>query len=105
MVKIAFLGDRESVKGFACVGVNVFPCDNLEAAEKTLKAITGGEYGIIYITEEYALALSEFIEKFDERPSPAIIPLPGVKNNNGIGITRLRASVEKAVGSDIIFNK
>ncbi len=105
MVKIAFLGDRESVKGFACVGITVFPCENAEAAEKTFKQISDGEYGIIYITEEYALALSELIEKFDEKPSPAIIPLPGVKNNNGIGITRLKASVEKAVGSDIIFNK
>ena len=105
MVKIAFLGDRESIKGFACVGVSIFPCETAEQAEKTLKEISGGEYGIIYITEEYALALSEIIEKFDERPFPAIIPLPGVKNNNGIGIHRLKASVEKAVGSDIIFNK
>lgn len=105
MVKIAFLGDLESIKGFACVGVSIFPCETPERAEKTLKEISGGEYGIIYITEEYALALSEIIEKFDERPLPAIIPLPGVKNNNGIGIDRLKASVEKAVGSDIIFNK
>ena len=105
MVKIAFLGDRESVKGFACVGVNVFPCETAEAAETTPKKLTHRQHGLLHITEEYALALSEPTEKFDERPSPAIIPLPGVKNNNGIGITRLKASVEKAVGSDIIFNK
>ena len=105
MVKIAFLGDRESIKGFAAVGINIFPCENAEEAEARLKELCSGEYGIIYITEEYAALLSEDIAKFDEKMLPAIIPVPGVKNNNGIGINRLRASVEKAVGSDIIFGK
>jgi V/A-type H+-transporting ATPase subunit F len=105
MVKIAVLGDTESVKGYACVGLDIYPCNDDAKARAVFKKITTGEYGIIYITEEYAELLSGDIAKFDDRMLPAIIPIPGVKNNNGIGIARLKASVEKAVGSDIVFNK
>ena len=35
---------------------------------------------------------------------PAVIPIPGVRGNTGIGTKRLSSFVEKAVGSDIIFN-
>lgn len=105
MVKIAFLGDSESIKGFAAVGINIFPCDDTESAAEQFKALLSGDWGIIYITEELAAILQEEIARLDEKFLPAVIPLPGVKNNNGIGIDRLKASVEKAVGSDIIFNK
>lgn len=104
MVKIAVLGDAESIKGFSCVGLSLFPVD-LGEAKATFKKLTAGDFGIIYITEEIAQELSEEIAEFDEKMLPAIIPIPGVKNNNGIGLSRLKASVEKAIGSDIIFNK
>ena len=35
---------------------------------------------------------------------PAIIPIPGVTGNTGMGIKMVKKSVEQAVGSDIIFN-
>ena len=105
MVKIAFLGDSESIKGFAAVGINIFPCDDKAQAAEKLKELCAGDYGVIYITEELAAELYTEISRYDEKLTPAIIPLPGVKNNNGIGINRLKASVEKAVGSDIVFNK
>ena len=58
---IAVIGDSESIKGFAAIGMDIYPCDDKENA-------------------------------------------PGVKGNTGIGIKRLSSFVEKAVGSDIIFN-
>lgn len=105
MVKIAFFGDRESIKGFAAVGIELCPCDDFENARAQFKKLCSGDYGIIYITEELATLLSEELAECDGKFLPAVIPLPGVKNNSGIGINRLKASVEKAVGSDIIFNK
>lgn len=105
MVKIAFFGDIESIKGYAAVGINIIPCEDENHAAVQFKDIINGDYGVVFITEELAGKLSEEIDKLDEKFLPAVIPLPGVKNNNGIGIKRLKASVEKAVGSDIIFNK
>ena len=104
MVKIAVMGDSESIKGFSCVGLSLFPVD-FKDAKATFKKLAAGDFGIIYITEEMAEFLIEEIKEFDEKMLPAIIPIPGVKNNNGIGLKRLKASVEKAIGSDIIFNK
>lgn len=104
MVKIAVLGDAESIKGFASVGLDIFEA-NPQTAHSIFKKLTLGDFGVIYITEEIAGELKEEIAEFDEKMLPAIIPIPGVKNNNGLGLARLKASVEKAVGSDIIFNK
>ena len=59
-------------------------------------------YGVIYITEELFEGLSEEVEYYRDKPLPAIIPIPGVKGNTGIGMRNVSLSVEKAVGSDII---
>ena len=42
------------------------------------------------------------IEKYKSVPLPAIIPIPGVTGNNGIGMAAVSKSVEQAVGSDIL---
>lgn len=105
MLKIAVLGDTESIKGYACVGLDIFPCSDEATAKDNFKKVTAGEYGIVYLTEEYAAVLEKETAKFDDRMLPAIIPIPGVKGNNGIGVKRLKDSVEMAVGSDIIFNR
>lgn len=105
MDKIAVLGDSGSVKGFAAAGLEVFPCDDEKQAAKILKKLAEEEYGIVYITEYFAEALQKEIKKYDEQIKPAIIPIPGITGNNGIGMTRIREAGEKAIGSDIIFNK
>ena len=48
-------------------------------------------------------ALEEEIDRYRFSRLPAILPIPGVSGNNGIGIKNVKKSVEQAVGSDIIF--
>lgn len=104
--KIAIMGDSESIKGFAAVGFDLFELDHGEDAEKLLrKAAESGDYGIIYITEEYYAELAKECRRYSERLTPAVIPLPGIKGNTDLGKTRLKGFVEKAVGSDIMFNE
>lgn len=110
MLRCAVLGDTESVKGFGAVGLEVFPCDDPAKAGPIFRRLasageTAGEgYGVIYLTEELALVLDKDIRALEEQLLPAVIPIPGVKGNTGLGVRRLKESVEKAVGSDIIFN-
>ncbi len=104
MVKIAVLGEAESIKGFAAVGLTTFACERDENAAALLKSIVEKGFGIIYITEHYATLLKKEIEKLNRQFSPSVVPIPGVSGNTGIGVRELKAAVEKAVGSDIVFN-
>ena len=105
MVKIAVLGDTASVKGFAAVGLEIYPCDHEADAEAEFAKILNADYGIVYVTERLVPYLQKQIAKTDKQLSPSVVPIPGVSGNNGTGTAALKAAVEKAVGSDIIFNK
>lgn len=105
MAKICVLGDSESIKGFAALGLEVFICEDQNTAENVFKKVSSEGYGVIYITEKLCQVLEKDIEKTDRQIGVNVVPIPGVTGNNGIGIARLKAAVEKAVGSDIIFNK
>ena len=67
--------------------------------------LANGNYPIIYITESLAEEIKSEIEKFSELVTPAIILIPGVKGNTGAGVKGVKDSVEKAIGSDIVFEK
>ena len=58
------------------------------------------------IPEQQALAAEckQTIEKYQEQVLPAIIQIPGVSGNTGMGVQGVKDSVERAVGSDILFS-
>ena len=101
MYRAAVIGDRDSIYGFAALGLEVFPVTDSEMGSKTLRRLAEGEYAVIYITEALAAELEHELDHFRLQPLPAIIPIPGV---TGMGIKMVKKSVEQAVGSDIIFN-
>lgn len=104
MYKIGVMGDRDSIYGFAAVGLTPFPITDPEAASKKLKELVeSGEYAVIYITENLANNLEKEINYYSERRLPSIILIPGVFGNTGKGISQVKKSVEQAVGSDILF--
>lgn len=103
---IAIIGDSESIKGFGAVGMELFICDEPAMAPQLLGQLTQEDYyAIIYMTEEVFSACAKERERFTERPTPAFIPLPGVRGNTGLGQKRLSSFVEQAIGSDILFKK
>lgn len=105
MYRIAVLGDRDSIYGFAALGLDVYPVSDGEEGGRTLRRLAEGDYAVIYVTEALCESLGEELEHYRERLLPAIIPIPGVNGNTGMGIRMVKHSVEQAVGSDIIFNE
>ncbi len=102
---IAVIGDAESIKGFSAIGIDIYPCDEAEEAARLLRNVADSEtYAIIYLTETVYRQTVKERSRYEERLTPAVIPLPGVTGNMGTGRERLSSFVEKAVGSDIIFN-
>lgn len=104
MYKMAVIGDYDSIYGFATLGMSICPVKSPEEAKARLRQLAEGRYGIIYITEAVAAKLEEEIERYKERPFPAIILIPGVSGNTGAGIQGVKDTVEQAVGSDILFS-
>ncbi len=105
MYSIAVIGDKDSVAGFGAVGLDVFFIDDQTECKRVFKQlVSSGKFAVIFITEKAAEFVSEDIERLSRQILPAVIPIPGVSGNTGRGIDGVKRSVEKAVGSDIIFN-
>ena len=105
MYKIAVVGAADSVIGFKALGLDTYAVENGEDAKKVLHEITKpreDEYAIIYLEETMAAEIQSEIRKYDERPSPAIILIPGRNGPMGLGQAALNEAIEKAIGSDIL---
>ena len=105
MYKIAVMGSRDSIYGFASVGLDIYPVDSEANVARQVQKLYENGYAIIYMTENLFSRNEKDLNAFNDQPLPVIIPIPGVSGNTGIGIARVKNSVEKAVGSDIIFGK
>jgi len=102
MFNIAAVGDKDSICGFASLGIRVFPADGAQEAARLIRRLAAEHYAVIYITEQLASQITDEMDRYRHLPLPAIIPIPGVKGNTGLGMSNVGKSVEQAVGSDII---
>ena len=103
MAKIAVMGAYDSIYGFAALGLETFPVQAHDEAKALLRRLAESDYAVIYMTESLVAELETEVAKFRSRMTPAIIPIPGVAGNTGSGVQAVKQSVEKAVGSDILF--
>lgn len=103
MGKMAVIGDRESVLGFQSIGIEAYPVIGAEGAGKLIHRLAKEQYVIIFITEEIALQVSETIEAYSTVPYPALIVVPSGTESTNVGMASIRQNVEKALGSDILF--
>ena len=106
MFKIAVMGGPDTVLGFKALGLDTFPVREPEEARKILKKLTKAdqedEYAIIYIEEDLAGPLAADIDRFKDKPRPAVILIPGKNGSLGLGQSALQAAVERAVGVNIL---
>lgn len=103
MAKIAVMGAYDSIYGFAALGLETFPVQEHDEAQKLLRHLAETDYAVIYMTEALVQELAADVDRYRAAMTPAIIPIPGVSGNTGDGIRGVKQSVEKAIGSDILF--
>ena len=103
MARIGVIGDRDSVLGYAALGLDVQPVEDARQAAQMLRTWAQSGYAIVYITEDVASQIGDEINQYRSQRLPAILPIPGIKGNAGMGIKAIHKSVEQAVGSDILF--
>lgn len=100
--KIAVMGERESVLGFAALGIEVRPVSSAEEGKAELRRMAKENYAIIYMTEQLAALLEAEIARYQDALTPAIILIPGKEGSLGIGMNKVKTAVERAVGADIL---
>ena len=101
---LAVIGDRESVMLFRVLGVQTVTAETAEDTARAIHRLAKAGCSVIYLTEELAQLVPEELVRYQSRTFPAIIPIPGSRGSNGLGMSRVRANVEKAIGADILFN-
>ena len=102
MYKTAMIGDKDSIYGFAAAGVEIYPAYTREETLDALRKLTeSDDTAVIFITEAMFETVRAEVDRLSERPMPAIIPVPGVTGNTGIGKKSITDAVIRAVGSDI----
>ena len=101
--KLAIVGDGDSITVFKAAGVATFPAESAEKARDVLRRIAK-DYQVIFLTEELARALTEFLKRFDEQPYPVILSIPSKIGSSGYGIEQMKSAMERALGVDILFN-
>ncbi|MBO4308858.1 MAG: V-type ATP synthase subunit F [Clostridia bacterium] len=104
MYKIGIIGKRDEILGFMALGFSVHEAATAEEAAKELHSMARSqEYGVIFLTENYAVQLETEIAHYRDLPLPAIVSIPGQEGSTGYGMNNLRRAVERAVGADILF--
>ncbi len=101
--KIALIGDSSTVLGFAAGGVTGYAAQqSQEALEKLREFVSSKEYAIILITETLAEPIVKDIAGIETGSIPSIIIVPDQGGAKGIGFEKIRLSVERALGIDLL---
>lgn len=103
MYKMAVMGDYDSIYGFSTLGIEVFPVEDAALAARKLRQLAK-EYGVIFVTEGLASKIRNEIETYEDQVTPAVILIPEIAKNTGDGMRVVRRTVEKAIGSDVLFS-
>ena len=101
--KTAIVGNGDGIMVLKAAGVATFPAENEKKARDILRKIAK-EYQIIFLTEDLAKPLTEFLKRFDEAPYPVVVSIPSGESE-GYGMEVLKSAMERALGVDILFNK
>ena len=102
--KIAVVGDKDLILAFKAISMEVFCAETKEEGEAVIKKLAK-THSVIFITEDLAAKIDSLLAKYKTKAYPAIIPIPDGGKSNGYGMQGIKADVERAIGTDILFNK
>ena len=101
--KTAIVGNGDGIMVFKAAGVDTYPAEDEKKAKDVLRKIAK-EYQIIFLTEDLARPLTEFLKRFDEEAYPVVVSIPSGESD-GYGMEVLKSAMECALGVDILFHK
>ena len=101
--KTAIVGNGDGIKVFKAAGVDAFSVADEKKARDTIRKLAK-THQIIFVTEDLAKNLRDFLKRFDEEAYPVVLSIPNDKGSEGYGMDILKTAMERALGVDILFN-
>ena len=101
--KTAIVGNGDGIMVFKAAGVDTYPAEDEKKARELMRKLAK-EYQIIFITEDLARPLTEFLKRFDEEAYPVVVSIPSGESS-GYGMEILKTAMDRALGVDILFHK
>ena len=105
MLKMAIIGDKDSVLAFKAFDVDIYASSTIEEARESWQKIAKDSYGIVLITEPYYMQMQDLLEKVAAEPIPTILSIPSTTGSKGYAVQRIRTIVQKAIGTDLLTEK
>lgn len=99
------VGERDVVLAFSAMGMHVIPAETKEAVTAAVFRLAEKGVPVIFITERAVRLAPEVMERYKTSAETVLIPIPGSQGTDGLGMQRVKANVEKAIGADILFEK
>ena len=99
------VGERDAVLAFKAMGMQVIPTATPEETAAAVFRLAKAGAAVIFITESAAREVPETLQRYQSDPSVAVIPIPGSRGSDGLGMQRVKANVDKAIGADILFEE
>ena len=103
MLRIAIIGDKDTVLPFKGLGIEAVLIDEPEEGREKLKQIANEEYGIVFVSESVAQGCLDIIENISEKKSLPIITIVSDFRGEALEVSekRLRKLIRRAVGMEI----
>jgi len=105
MYKIGLIGDRDTVLGFAALGLTVFAVSTKEETEQAVLEVTRDNFAVVLITERAFARVEQQLSAVRDRALPVFTLIPDKEGRIGLGQKRLSKMIEKAIGVDILFKE
>ncbi|MCE1247033.1 MAG: hypothetical protein LWY06_10350 [Firmicutes bacterium] len=102
MHKLAVVGDSDAVLAFQAIGMDAWLVTEKEAEDTVRRLYNSGEYAIIFLAENLAGKLMDYLAEVGKKPLPAITLIPISMEKSGEGLERMRRIGIRATGTDVI---
>ncbi len=104
--KIAIIGSADAIGGFRAIGVEAISVYSVQdCREKFWNVFNSPEYGILFITEDWAEKIQDTLQNLPLKALPSVVAIPSHSGTTGTGLNNLKKVVEQAIGSDILSNE
>lgn len=95
MLKMAIIGDANSILAFSSVGASTFEAQNQAQAEEALSKIVAEKFALVLITENLQPLLQRML---NDNPSLVYLFIPPIREATGAGARIMEEIVQKTVG-------